>query len=187
MALTRKFLSALGIDADKVDEIIGAHAETVDALKAERDGYKADADMLQAVRKELDELKEATGKDPYKVKFEALKEEFDSFRAETGAKEKRAKTEAAYRALLREAGIPEKRIEAVLRVSDLSKAELAEDGTLVNAAALAEGIRTEWSDFIPTSEQKGADTAKPPVDKQPDYDGMSDADYYKATYEAKKG
>ena len=50
MALTRKFLKALGIEDEKVDEIISAHTETVDALKAERDGYKADAEKLPGVQ-----------------------------------------------------------------------------------------------------------------------------------------
>ena len=57
MALTRKFLSALGIEADKVDEIISAHTETVEALKNERDTFKADAEKLTGVQKELDDLK----------------------------------------------------------------------------------------------------------------------------------
>jgi hypothetical protein len=72
MALTRKFLSALGIDADKVDEIINAHTETVDALKNERDKYKADAEKLPEVQKELDGMKEEaaknSGKNPFEVK-----------------------------------------------------------------------------------------------------------------------
>ena len=42
MALTRKFLKALGIEDDKVDEIITAHSDTVNALE---DG-RADADKL---------------------------------------------------------------------------------------------------------------------------------------------
>ena len=33
MALTRKMLRAMGIEDEKADEIIEAHAETVDALK----------------------------------------------------------------------------------------------------------------------------------------------------------
>ena len=37
MSLTRKFLSALGIEDDKVDEIISAHTDTVNALKEQRD------------------------------------------------------------------------------------------------------------------------------------------------------
>ena len=55
MALTRKFLAALGIEAEKVDEIITAHAETVDALKAERDEYKANAEAYAGEQKKVKE------------------------------------------------------------------------------------------------------------------------------------
>ena len=61
MALTRKFLAALGIDNDKVDEIIQAHTDTVNGLMDEIEKYKADAEKLPAVEKELKELK------PYNV------------------------------------------------------------------------------------------------------------------------
>ena len=37
MALSRKFLAALDIPAEKIDEIIKAHSDTVEALKEERD------------------------------------------------------------------------------------------------------------------------------------------------------
>lgn len=40
MPLTRKMLKAMGIEEDKIEQIIEAHADTVDALRDERDGYK---------------------------------------------------------------------------------------------------------------------------------------------------
>ena len=49
MALTRKFLLALGIEDSKIESIIDAHSETVDALKKERDDYKAQAEKLPEV------------------------------------------------------------------------------------------------------------------------------------------
>ena len=49
----------MGIEADKIDEIISAHTDTVNALKEQRDTYKADAEKLPAVQKELDDLKAA--------------------------------------------------------------------------------------------------------------------------------
>ena len=55
MALTRKFLSALGIEEEKAEQIIAAHTETVDGLKAERDKYKEDAEKLPATQNELAE------------------------------------------------------------------------------------------------------------------------------------
>ena len=166
MSLTRKFLSAFGIEEDKVDEIIKAHTETVDALKEQRDAYKADAEKLPAVQKELDDLKAAAekgDKDPYKVKYEALKEDFDKFKSDQKEKETHAKKESAYRALLEEAGISEKRIASVLKVSDVDAIEFAEDGKVKDADTLKASIKQEWEDFIVTKDTQGANTATPPA------------------------
>ena len=57
MSLTRKMLKAMGIEEEKIDQIIEAHSETVDSLKADRDSYKEDAEKLKDVQKELDGLK----------------------------------------------------------------------------------------------------------------------------------
>lgn len=169
MALTRKFLSALGIEQDKIDEIITAHTETVDALKHERDTYKADAEKLPGVQAELDGLKANAakdgGKDPWKVKYDALKEEFTDYKKDIEAKETTAKKSDALRALLKEVGIREKRIEAVLRVSDLDSIELDENGAIVDAGKLKKSIAEEWEDFIDTTEQKGVQTVNPPTGK----------------------
>ena len=190
MALTRKFLSALGIEADKVEEIINAHTEVTDALKNERDSYKQEADKLPAVQKELDDMKaaaEKSGNDPYKVKYEAIKEDFEKYKADITAKETKATKSAAYKALLKEAGIAEKRIDAVLKVSNVDSIELDTDGKIKGADKLLESVKSEWSDFIVTERTEGADTAKPPASENVNYDNMSDADYYKATYANKKG
>lgn len=166
MALTRKFLSALGIEADKVDEIITAHTEVTDNLKAERDKYKEDAEKLPNVQAELDKLKAAADKgekDPYKVKYEALKEEFEAYKTAIETKATTAKKEATYRQLLKECGIAEKRIDAVLRVSDIDSLEFDDEGKVKDGDKLKESIKTEWSDFIQTAGAKGASTATPPT------------------------
>lgn len=166
MALTRKFLSALGIEADKVDQIIDAHTETIDGLKEELAKVKADADKLPAVQKELGELKAAAekdGKDPYKVKYEAIKEDFENYKKDIAAKETKANKSTAYRALLKEAGIADKRIDAVLKVSDIDGVKLDKDGKIEDADKLLASIKTEWSDFITTESVKGAATATPPT------------------------
>ena len=149
MALTRKFLAALGVEEDKANEIINAHTEVTDALKNERDSYKEDAEKLPAVQKELDELKSAGDNDKWKVKYEALKEEYEGFKAELDAKQTHATKTDAYKALLKEAGIADKRIEAVLKVSDIDSVELDADGKIKDADSLLTGIKTEWADFIP--------------------------------------
>ena len=57
MAMTRKFLKAMGIEEDQIEQIIEAHTETVSALKDERDSYKEDAEKLADVQKELNTAK----------------------------------------------------------------------------------------------------------------------------------
>lgn len=166
MALTRKFLKALEIEGDKADQIIEAHTDTVDGLKAELDAAQADAGKLAELQKQLETAQadlEAAKKDSYKVKYEAIKEDFDAYKAEQAKKETRTAKETAYRALLKEAGVSEKRIDAVLRVSDVDGVELDEKGHITDAKERMKSIKDEWADFITTTEVKGATTPNPPA------------------------
>lgn len=174
MALTRKFLQAMGIDADKIDEIIGAHTETVNALKEERDKYKTDAERLPDVQKDLarvdkqlKEYEDADAKDKWKVKYDALREEYDEYKSGVDAEKTTAKKTGAYRKLLKDAGVSEKRLDAVMRVTDLKDVELDEDGKLKDAKKLTDAIKTEWADFITTRQDQGADTKTPPPGGDP--------------------
>ena len=164
MAFTRKMLKAMNIEDEKIDQIIDAHSETVDALKAERDGFKEDAEKLAAVQKELDALK-AKGDDGYKAKYEAEKAAHDALKADIAAKEtKKAKTDA-YRELLKGANIDEKRIATILRAEapTIDKIELDADGKIKNAEQYTESIKSDWADFIVTQSAKGTNTATPPA------------------------
>ena len=164
MSLTRKMLKAMNIEEEKIDQIIDAHSETVDALKADRDAYKEDAAKLAAVQKELDELK-AKGDDGYKAKYEAEKAAHDALKADIAAKEtKKAKTDA-YRELLKGANIDEKRIATILRAEapTIDKIELDADGKIKNAEQYTESIKSDWADFIVTQSAKGTNTATPPA------------------------
>lgn len=164
MSLTRRALKAMGIEDEKIDEIISMHTDTVDALKEQRDAYKADADKLTSVSNELKEAKEqleSLDKDAYKVKYDALKEEFDAYKTEQTAKETKSAKESAYRELLKSAGVSEKRIESVLRVSDIDGIELV-DGKIKDAEKLTESIKEEWADFIPVKTEEGAKASNPP-------------------------
>ena len=164
MAFTRKMLKAMNIEDEKIDQIIDAHSETVDALKADRDTYKEDAAKLAAVQKELNELK-AKGDDGYKAKYEAEKAAHDALKADIAAKEtKKAKTDA-YRELLKGANIDEKRIATILRAEapTIDKIELDADGKIKNAEQYTQSIKSDWADFIVTQSAKGTNTATPPA------------------------
>ena len=166
MALTRKFLSALGIEEAKIDEIISAHADTVNALKEQRDGYKADADKLPAVQKALDDLKASqSGEDPYKEKYEKKAKEFDDYKKGVEAKELKRSKSTAYKQVLKE--LKASHIDSILKASqsELEKIELDENGKIKDVDKLKESIKKEWADFIVAEGQKGANTATPPANE----------------------
>lgn len=160
MSITRKMLKGMSLTEEQIDTIVEAHTETVDALKDEVSKYTTAAERLPAVEKELNELK-ATGGD-FEQKYNALKEEYENYKTEqSAAAEKRAKEEA-YKEMLKEAGVSEKRIASVMRVTNLSEIKLDKDGKLTNKDKLVEDVKKEWADFIDTKETKGADVKKPP-------------------------
>ena len=169
MALTRRSLKAMGIEDEKIDEIIAAHAETVDALKEQRDNYKAQADELAEVQQKLDEANEtikANGSDAWKVKYDAIKEEYENYKSDISAKETTRAKQAAYREVLKAAGVSDKRIDSIIRVSDIDSVELDESGKIKEAEKLTESIKNEWADFIVSTNTKGADTATPPTNSK---------------------
>lgn len=162
MALTRKLLKGMGLTEEQMDTIIEAHTDTVDELKTDLARYKADAEKLPGVQAELENLK-AKGDDGWKDKHDKVKKEFDDYKREQLQKETKSAKETAYRELLKSAGISEKRIDSVLKVTDLSAVELLEDGKIKNADDLKKSIKEEWADFVVTTKQKGADTKDPPA------------------------
>ncbi|MCD8201633.1 MAG: phage scaffolding protein [Clostridia bacterium] len=165
MALTRKLLKGMGITDEQIDTIIDAHTETVDGLKAQIDEYKTAAESADEIQKELDQAKadlQAEKKESWKVKYDALKEEYDDYKSAIESRQTHAEKESAYRDLLKEAGVSDKRIDAVLKVSDVDSVELDKDGNVVSAAEILSQIKDEWSDFIQTASAKGADTPTPP-------------------------
>ena len=173
MALTRKMLSAMDIPAEKIDEIINAHRETVDALKEESDKLQKQYDELKEsskenehAKKELEkvnaELEKIKGGD-WENKYNTLKSEHDTYKADVEAKATKAAKEKAYRKLLEEAGISSKRIDSVIKVSDIDDVKLDKDGNIEDAEKITESVKSEWADFITTTGTKGADVSNPPA------------------------
>jgi transcriptional regulator with XRE-family HTH domain/FtsZ-binding cell division protein ZapB len=167
MALSRKMLVAMDIPAEKIDEIINAHAETVNALKEERDTFKADASKLESVEKELEKanakLEEFKAGD-WENKYNNLKGEYDTYKTDTETKAVKKAKEAAYKQLLIEAGVSDKRIATIMKVSEttVDGIELDKDGKIKDADKLTESAKTEWADFIVSEGKKGAETPDPP-------------------------
>lgn len=164
MALTRKLLTALGIEADKIEQIIEAHTETVEALKKERDTYKEDAEKLPGVQKELEDLKKVkSGDETYKEKYESEHQAFEDYKQDIEKKQATEAKKAAYKELLKKAGVSEKRLDAVLKVTDIESIEVDDKGAIKDADKIEKNIKTEWADFIETRGQKGAEVNNPPA------------------------
>ena len=160
MALTRKMLKAMGIEEEKIEQIIEAHAETVDGLKTDLNKYKGDAEKLPSVQKELDEIK-AAGDGGFKEKYEKEHQAFEDFKKELKSKETREAKAKAFRDLLKEAGVSEKRIDTVLKCTDMEGIELLEDGKIKDADKHKENIKAEWSDLIVQEQIENPQTPTP--------------------------
>ena len=190
MALTRKFLEALGIEQAKIDEIISAHTEVTDSLKADRDSYKEKAEKYDETKTELDKAKselEKVNKDEYKTKYESLEAEFNKYKTDIAEKEVKEKKEEAYKKMLKEIGVNEKSIGAILKVKDLSSLKLDDKGNIVDVDTLKESEKKDWEGFIIKSEVGGQDPSTPPDnDKEKiDVSNMSMEDYIKARTEGR--
>ena len=165
MALTRKMLKAMGIEDEKIDEIVDAHAETVDALKKERNKYKEEADKLTDVQKKYDDLKKVVDsqeEDPYKAKYDKEHKAFEEYKAGVESERTKANKTNAYRELLKKAGVSDKRIDSVLKVTAIDEIELDDEGKIKDADNVMKDIQSEWSEFIEVRDQRGAGTENPP-------------------------
>lgn len=163
MALTRKFLAAMGIEADKIDEIISAHSETVDGLKTEINNWKTKAGEYDTLKADYEKLKQAgDGDKTYKEKYEALENEYNNYKAEQTAKETHAAKEVALRGVLKEIGIADKRVDSVIKITNFDTIKLNKDGAISDVDGLKKNLTEEWSDFIVKEGTKGANTPNPP-------------------------
>lgn len=170
MALSRKYLLGMGLTEEQVTAIIESNEETINGLKDEIEKYKTGEETankkLEKIQKEMDILKkdaeDADGKNPYKVKYEALKEDFDSYKKEVESEKTNTKKTEAYKNLLKEIGISDKHINSVARLIELDKIKLDKDGNIEGIDELKKALTEEWSDFIVKDGKEGAGTSTPP-------------------------
>ena len=161
MSLTRKMLKELGLTEEQITAVIEGHSETVNALTEERNNYKAEADKVKGLEAQLEAAKE-NAEDGYKQKYEDLKKEYREYKDTQKKAATAAQKKDAYKALLTEAGVSEKRIDKILKITDLSGIELDEDGKIKDSEKHKKDISDEWADFIVTEGKEGADTSTPP-------------------------
>ena len=163
MALTRKSLKAMGLTDEQVDSIIEMHSETVDGLKEQVKTYKADAEKLPNVQKELDDLK-AAGDGGFKEKFEKEHSDFENFKKTIQEKETKAAKESAAKAFFESKGITGNSLEIAMRGSSAEIAALDLDGEKIkDSSALDALVNGTFKALVSTTTTKGANTSNPPA------------------------
>ena len=170
MALTRKLLEGMGIEDKAIESIIEAHSETVNGLKADRDKYKEQAQRVPDLQKQLEEAQAALNGDEWEQKYNDEHQAFEDFKAQIQTERADAEKAQAYRGMLMAAGIDPKRIDAIMRVTDLRQVEM-EDGKLKDTEKLQESAKQEWSDFVVKSNTQGSNPATPPTTPSPNVEG----------------
>lgn len=159
---TRDMIRGILGDAhtDEIENrLIAAHLAVVDPLKDDLQKYKADAEKLPGVQKELDDLKAAGG--DWETKYSEEHTAFEKYKSDVAAAAQTEKVKVAYKELLKDAGINEKRFEAILRLTDFSKMKLGDKG-LEDVDKLKKAIKSDWADYIPETHEDGVDVGNPP-------------------------
>ena len=163
MSLTRKLLKGMGLTDEQVDTIIEAHTDTVDGLKEQVKTYKADAEKLPNVKKELDDLK-ATGDGGFKEKFEKEHSDFENFKKTIQEKETKAAKESAAKAFFESKGITGNSLEIAMRGSSAEIAALDLDGEKIkDSSALDALVNGTFKALVSTTTTKGANIPNPPI------------------------
>jgi hypothetical protein len=151
------------ISSEKFSEVANAINNAVGKEFVDKKRYNEKLTEIDTLKGEKQNAEDkATGAEKWKTKYDALKDDFEAYKKDVSAKESKATKENAYKKLLKEAGVSEKRIDAVLKVSDVDSLEMEDDGSFKDSDKILENIKEEWSDFITTTETRGAKTATPP-------------------------
>lgn len=162
MALTRKLLKGMGLTDEQVDTIIEAHGDTVDGLKEDIQRYKADAEKLPGVQKELDDLKKDNG-DDFKARYEKERQDFQAYKDGIAKKEAAAAKEKAARAYFESKGIPAKSMGLVIRGAKGEIESLELDGEKIkDASALDSLLDGDYKGLIGRARKTGTETETPP-------------------------
>lgn len=163
MALTRKYLKSIGLNEDQIEGVIEEHTSVTNDLKETIKTLQADADKLQAVQKELDDLK-AQGDGGYKEKYEAEAKAFKDYKHQVEAEKTAARDDADVLALCKEAGIArESSLRLIAKDFDRSKIKRGEDGKITNHDDLVNSIKTDYADFVGTPGNHGTPPTTPPT------------------------
>ena len=145
------------------NRLVALHLGVVDPLKDDLTKYKADAEKLTGVQKELDDLK-AAGDGGYKEKYEKEHSDFEAFKADITEKESKAAKEKAVRAYFESKNITGSNLDLAMRGCGEEMAALVMDGDKIkDTASLDALIDGAYKSLVYTEHTQGANPATPPT------------------------
>lgn len=163
MALKRSDLNKILNAFKSEDESLEASTKALlDLFHSEIDSEKDKYDELLQEFNSYKSTHKDTGEnaEEWKSKYEKEHEDFKAYKADQTAKADKAVKAEKYRELLKAAGVSEKRLDTIMKVTSLDDIKL-KDGEIEDADKLTDSIKQEWSDFITKNSKRGADTTEP--------------------------
>ena len=160
MAFTRKFLKALGIEDEKIDQIIDAHTEVTDGLKQKITEAEEKADQYDTIQKELDKYKKMDG---FKEKYEKEHADFEAFKKDVSAKETRALKEKAVKSYFEGKNITGDNLEIAMMAVEGQLDSYELDGEkLKDTSGLDTLVAGKLARLVVKKQTSGVNTATPP-------------------------
>lgn len=143
------------IPADSIPAVVQAVQKAVGEGFVTLDRYNTKKTLADELQEKLDAAGES------EEKYNKLKTEYDAYKNEQEAKALRTEKENAYKEMLKNIGIPEKRIPVILKTVNFDELDF-KDGKFDKADDIEKTAKEEWADFIVTAKETGVDSAKPP-------------------------
>ncbi len=177
MGFTRKALKARGYTDEQIDDLIELHTESTDALKADLNKYKEEAEKLPGVQEQLTKAQsdlEAATKDDYKGKYESEKAAHEKLKSDIQAEKTTTKKSNAFKAYLKEKGYSDTAINKITKYGGyIDGIELDDKDQIKDVDKLMSSVEGEWAEYKPAKkevkhtpnvpgQQQGGDDANKP-------------------------
>lgn len=155
----------MGIEDEKIEQIIEAHAETVSALKDQIDDAKESAENLGKITKERDELLtklEESGKTA--DKYEKLKAEYEKYKTDVEGEKTAAAKQKAVKEYFESKKITGGNLEIALKgcKDEIAAIVLNDNGGISDTTVLDGLVSGMYAGLVSQEGLKGAEVPNPP-------------------------
>ena len=160
MSLTRRLLKELELENSAIERIIAAHAETVDALRQERDAALTRANQIEASQQEREELRTQLASRTQEAAD--LQADYAAYRAQVEGERRTAARRAALTEALTAQGANPQALPLLLDAIQLPEEAWQED-VLPDAAATLQPWRAKYGALFAAKSPIPVTRVSPPL------------------------